>query len=365
MWGKPKLDGFSCWVLQRECAECSVCTPHIYVTFEAKQTSLTSTQMNLPSSQLPLGKVSASTMNVHHAAPKTRRLLKAAPNKHELQKKKKKKQTQLSDFEFGKVLGKGKLGKVYCVRHKQSGFISAIKVMSKQDLVNLKLEKNFEREIEIQRDLIHPYISRLYGFFYDDVNVYLILEYAIYGELYQLLKTYRRFDDITASNYIYQVSCALEYLHSKGVIHRDIKPENILLSAEKTIKLSDFGWSVKSEPQTDRRLTICGTLDYLPPEMVESKEHDFSVDVWLLGILCYEFLVGRPPFEEVDKTATYKRIARVDLNIPSFLEEEAADLIKKLLQKNPKDRLPLAEVAHHPWIIKYKPLWPKTRSQDD
>lgn len=268
----------------------------------------------------------------------------------------------LKDFEFGKVLGKGKLGKVYCVKHRLLGLICAIKVMSKKDLVDLKLEKNFRREIEIQRNLVHPYISRLYSFFFDETNVYLILEYAVHGELYQLLKAHRRFDDITASNYIFQVSCALEHLHLKGIIHRDIKPENILLAADRSIRLSDFGWSVKADPNPGRRrLTICGTLDYLPPEMVESKEHDYTVDSWLLGILCYEFLVGRPPFEEVDKMATYKRIAKVDLNIPSFVEDDAADLIRKLLQKDPKLRLPLSEVANHPWIVKYRPLWPRPK----
>ncbi|KAF3991259.1 hypothetical protein FT663_01716 [Candidozyma haemuli var. vulneris] len=265
----------------------------------------------------------------------------------------------LADFEFGKVLGKGKLGKVYCVKHRESGLVCAIKAMSKKDLVNLKLEKNLRREIEIQRDLVHPNISRLYGYFYDETNVYLILEYALYGEVYQILKTRRRFDETTASRYIYQVSSGLQYLHSHNVIHRDIKPENILLSDMGEVKLSDFGWSVKSDPLSQKRLTVCGTLDYLSPEMVESRSHDFAVDIWSLGILTYEFLVGRPPFEDDDKGTTYKRIARVDLKIPSFLSEEAADFITQLLQKNPRQRLSLADVASHPWMEKHKAHWSK------
>lgn len=263
----------------------------------------------------------------------------------------------LADFSLGKILGKGKLGKVFCVRHKPLGTVCALKVMEKSVLVELNLKKNFKREIEIQRSLIHPNISRLYGFFFDEKNVYMILEYAVHGELYHLLKTHRRFDDVTASNYTYQVANALIYLHAKGIIHRDIKPENLLLSSDKCVKLSDFGWLVHCDQ--NRRLTICGTLDYLPPEMVESKDHDFAVDIWLLGILCYEFLVGRPPFEETDKNATYKRIARVDLNIPTFVAEDAADLIRRLLQKNPAKRMPLSEIAAHPWIVRNRPFWPR------
>jgi aurora kinase, other len=122
---------------------------------------------------------------------------------------------------------------------------------------------------------------------------------------------------------------ALSYLHKKHVIHRDIKPENILISVSGEIKISDFGWSVHA-PST-RRTTLCGTLDYLPPEMVEGRDHNEKVDLWSLGVLAYEFLVGSPPFEELSGYgATYKRIARVDLKIPDFVSAEARDLITRV-----------------------------------
>lgn len=103
----------------------------------------------------------------------------------------------------------------------------------------------------------------------------------------------------------------------------------------------------------DSRQTLCGTLDYLPPEMIEGREHSEKVDLWSLGILCYEFLCGVPPFEEEGHHQTYRRIARVDLRFPEHVSLDAQDLIRKLLQRQPEKRLPLAEVLVHPWIVKF------------
>ncbi|EMG50149.1 Spindle assembly checkpoint kinase [Candida maltosa Xu316] len=223
----------------------------------------------------------------------------------------------LDDFEFGKVLGKGKLGRVYCVKHKSSGLIFALKVMSKDELIKERLEKNFKREVEIQSNLYHKNITRLYSWFHDVKNIYLVLEFSIGGELYKVLEVSKRFNDSVASYYIYQVTQALIYLHSKNIIHRDLKPENIMVAMDNTLKVSDFGWSAPcgmvGSTNKKKRLTLCGTPDYLSPEMIEHKHHDFAVDIWALGILCYEFLVGKPPFVDPSRSRTYQRIVDMDI----------------------------------------------------
>ncbi|KAG5439672.1 hypothetical protein PCK2_000712, partial [Pneumocystis canis] len=149
------------------------------------------------------------------------------------------------------------------------------------ELMQSKIEKQVRREIEIQSNLRHPNILRIYGHFHDSTRVFLILEFAGKGELYKHLRKKGKFSESRASEYVTQMASALLYLHKKHVIHRDIKPENILLGINGEVKLSDFGWSVHAP--NSRRNTLCGTLDYLPPEMVEGREHNEKVDIWSLG----------------------------------------------------------------------------------
>ena len=142
----------------------------------------------------------------------------------------------------------------------------------------------------------------------------MILEYSTGGELYKKLTSKGRFSEKLSAQYICDMAQALSYCHQKHIIHRDIKPENLLLGSRGEIKIADFGWSVHAP--TSRRNTLCGTLDYLPPEMIDGREHDEMVDVWSLGVLMYEFLVGSPPFEDAGHNATYRSISRVDLRFP-------------------------------------------------
>ncbi|EGG01344.1 uncharacterized protein MELLADRAFT_73014 [Melampsora larici-populina 98AG31] len=263
-------------------------------------------------------------------------------------------QWSMNSFEIGRALGKGKFGRVYMVRTKSPPhFILALKCLYKKELVECKVEKQLRREIEIQSNLRHPNVLRLYGYFHDEKRIFLMLEFAGKGELYKQLHRHGRFSEKRSARYIAQMADALHYLHGKHVIHRDIKPENLLLGVEGELKIADFGWSVHAPG--NRRKTLCGTLDYLPPEMVEGKDHNEKVDLWALGVLTYEFIVGNPPFEDLSgHNATYKKISQVQFKVPSFVSAEAGDLIRKLLQHEPQDRLPLPQVANHPWILKYQ-----------
>lgn len=261
------------------------------------------------------------------------------------------KRWSLNDFEIGKPLGRGKFGAVYLAREKKTKYIVALKVLQKSQLLKAGVEHQLRREIEIQSHLRHRNILRMYGYFYDSKRIYLILEYSPGGELYKELTKQVHFSERISAKYILDLSSALAYCHEKHIIHRDIKPENLLVGYGGEIKIADFGWSVHAP--TSRRNTLCGTLDYLPPEMVEGREHDEQVDVWSLGVLLYEFLVGTPPFEAEGHSATYRRIQRVDLQFPKRgVPEDAQDLIRKLLQKDPRKRLSLMSIPHHPWVLR-------------
>ncbi|KAL6637923.1 hypothetical protein ACP70R_025495 [Stipagrostis hirtigluma subsp. patula] len=257
----------------------------------------------------------------------------------------------MNDFEIGKYIGEGKFGKVYLAREKQSGYVVALKVIYKAKLEKYRFHAHLRREIEIQRGLNHPNVLRLFAWFHDEERVVLVLEYAARGELYKVLRDAGRFSEQIAATYVASLAAALAYCHKKRVIHRDIKPENLLLDIDGRLKIADFGWAARSDT---KRNTLCGTIDYLAPEMVEKRAHDHAVDNWTLGILCYEFLYGSPPFEADEQGDTLKRIAKVDLMFPSTpnVSAEAKDIICKLLVKDSTKRLSLDEIMKHPWIRK-------------
>lgn len=262
-------------------------------------------------------------------------------------------QWKLSDFEIGCRVGSGKFGRVYLAREKETEYMVGLKIMIKSKLVNNHMVHQVQQEIENQTKLSHPNILQLLTYFWDEEKIYLILEFATEGGLLDALKKtkHHRFDENTTAYYIRQVASALSYCHTKGVIHRDVKPENVLLFGNHVVKLADFGLSVHVSSKKTLN-TVCGTLDYLSPEMVNRKNYKKFVDVWSLGVLCYEFLSGYPPFESNSEDDTFKKISAVSYNFKHFISDGSKTLIKSLLVKKPSKRLALKNVIKHPWIKK-------------
>lgn len=264
-------------------------------------------------------------------------------------KPKKHKEWKLIDFEIGKRLGRGKFGKVYVVREKSSGYICAMKVLNKADVMGHHVEKQIAHEIQIQSRVKHRNCVPLLGWFHDKTNVYLLMEYAVGGELYGEVSG-GGLTNYKAAKVFIDVVKGIQYLHSKGIAHRDIKPENVMVGSDRAL-VGDFGWA--AYVNNGKRNTLCGTLDYLPPEMVEARTHDERADIWAVGVLLYEMIVGKPPFESAGASETYRAIIKGEYVVPNRMDPLAADLLSKLLVREPSGRLKLEDVLKHPWVVKY------------
>ncbi|KAI9304275.1 aurora kinase A [Cunninghamella echinulata] len=254
----------------------------------------------------------------------------------------------IEDFDVGKHLGTGKFGNVYMAKEKSSEKVVALKILIKKEIQEANVVHFLKREVEIHSHLRHRHILRMYGYFQDDQHVYLVLDCASKGSLYQKLDEYGRFNEKLASKCIYQVATALQYLHNLGIIHRDLKPENVLIDDKGSLKLADFGWAVHD--RRPRRKTFCGTLDYLPPEMIENRNHTAKVDIWALGVMAFELIVGKPPFEHAEYVDTYKHIVNVDFAFPKDISHSTQQFINMALQHDDRKRSDINDLLSHTWI---------------
>jgi aurora kinase len=257
----------------------------------------------------------------------------------------------LQDFDILHKLGGGQYGTVYLASTRGTNYVVALKKLKVEEVAKQGVMSQLRREVEIAFHTRHKYLLRTYGYFYDQEDVYLILEPCAKGMLYTELTKVKCYAPSTAAKYVAQLAEALHYLHQHHVLHRDIKPENILLDHNGNIKLADFGWSVH-DPK-NRRKTACGTPEYFPPEIVDLRPYDSSADLWCLGIFCYELLVGQTPFFADKPKAIYENIRKLDLVIPEHLPDEAKDLIGNLLRREGADRMTMHKVLRHPFLARY------------
>uniref|UniRef100_A0A6B2LAT4 Aurora kinase n=1 Tax=Arcella intermedia TaxID=1963864 RepID=A0A6B2LAT4_9EUKA len=253
----------------------------------------------------------------------------------------------MKDFEIGRTLGKGRFATVYLSRERKSGTIVVLKIIYKAVLAELGAEKSLRSEIEINAHLNHKNLIRIYGYFSDEERIYLVLEYAMNGDLLNEVQLCR-LDERQAAGYIFQIACGLQHMHKHYVIHRDIKLDNIYLNAEGEIKIGDFGWAVHKPKNLEGQ--IVGTKSYLAPEMLLGQNYDYRVDIWSLGVVAYAMIVGELPFFGDNDAELEQNILNAKPKIPGFVSKPCKDLLVNLLKKNPEERITLEELFSHPWI---------------
>lgn len=257
-------------------------------------------------------------------------------------------------FHFGDTLGTGTFGRVRLVSYKFKGkqVWFALKCLKKTEILRLKQVEHIKAEKAILSEIAHPFIVNLYASFQDDKRLYMLLEYVIGGELFSQLRKVGRFSNETARFYAAEIVLALDYLHSLNICYRDLKPENLLIDKDGHIKITDFGFAKKVE---DRTWTLCGTPEYLAPEIIQSKGHGKAVDWWAVGILIYEMLAGYPPFFDENPFGIYQKILAGKIEFPRHFDVNAKDLIKKLLTADRTKRFGCLkngaeDIKEHKWF---------------
>ena len=263
---------------------------------------------------------------------------------------------KLSDFTVIKELGSGSFGHVILAQHKITQVKYAIKAIDKRNKVNIKEMPYFIREIEIMYRVHHPNVVKLFGHFEDNNYCYFIMEYIPGGNIYSLVQRLKPVTLQGIASIMKEVISAVYFLHHMNpkIVHRDIKPENVLLDQSNHAKLTDFGWSNYMEGDI-KRTTVCGTPVYLAPEIINNMGHDEHVDIWCIGVLLFELMVGRPPFSGETEQSVRYNILKMRINWPKNMDSDAADLISKILKYNPEERISLEQMLLHPFFTKFFP----------
>lgn len=242
----------------------------------------------------------------------------------------------LSEFEILKTVGVGSFGRVKLCKYKKSQQTYVMKILKKFEIIRQKQVDHLYSEYKILSIMNHPFIVELKGVnTLDSKYLYLILEYVPGGELFSLLRNQYAFPLHQTRFYAAHIVSIFQYLHERSIIYRDLKPENILIAKNGYLKLTDFGFAKKICGKT---YTLCGTPEYLAPEIIVNKGHGIPVDWWTLGILLYEMLVGIDPFCDDDPMMIYQKVIKGKINYPRKLDKNAKSLIKHLLVQDTTKR---------------------------
>lgn len=256
---------------------------------------------------------------------------------------------QIGNYVLGKCIGKGTFGKVKLGTHVVTDEKVAIKILEKDRISDAADVERVAREIHVLKLLRHPNIIQMYEIIETPKQLYLIMEYASGGELFDYIVANTRLNEIEACKFYQQIISGLEYLHKLRVVHRDLKPENLLLDSENNIKIVDFGLSNIYKP--DELLnTACGSPCYAAPEMIARKPYVPScVDIWSSGVILFAMVAGYLPFEDSNTAQLYKKILGRDFKTPKFLSKEVTDLINRILDTEPASRYTAENIRNHPW----------------
>ncbi|CDK26079.1 unnamed protein product [Kuraishia capsulata CBS 1993] len=256
-------------------------------------------------------------------------------------------------YHRGLFLGEGGFARCFQMKD-ETGKIFAAKTVAKASIKTEKTKTKLLSEIKIHKSMNHPNIVQFIDCFEDDINVYILLEICPNQSLMDLLKARKSITEPEARFFSVQIAGAVKYLHSRRIIHRDLKLGNIFFDPDMNLKIGDFGLASSMGADTKKRYTICGTPNYIAPEVLGGKEvgHSFEVDIWAIGIMIFALLFGKPPFQNKDVQVIYERIKANDLKFPSShqISYSAVRLIKKLLSPSPMERPSIAEILESPWF---------------
>lgn len=262
--------------------------------------------------------------------------------KNDPQQQNKPRQKRRNDFNIGSIIGHGAFGEVVQVEDKETGIHYAMKILSKAHVIREKKMNYVTSERDAMTRLHHPNILRLFLTFQDKANLYFVIELAQNGDLQKVLDHYYSIDIDISKILLGQILLAIAHIHKNKIIHRDIKPENILLDSSNRVKITDFGTAKlfgKDEVFLCERGSFVGSADYVSPETIKETSVGPATDLWSYGCLIYTLLVGRAPFHAESNYNTFINIENNKYELPSFLPEDAKDLISKILISDPEKRL--------------------------